>query len=395
MNAVVALDFRTLSFVTLLFSFILGFGLVVFAIKHNRFRSLALVGSGFVIMGLGYVLLGMRHELPHFITIVIANSLIYLSLIMAYQGLFRFLNVSLPREKYLSRAGLLLLVFILSYFTYEAPNVNARIMGFSTCYALLCFIAGYGLMKSDRTFAPLPVQFLVATFISIGLFHVYRVILTSDAAPLFDFMKAGAIHAITVITSQFIVLFVTFMVIWIASDYLERELREMAKVDPLTKVYNRRVLEEFCHKELARAQRSGRVVAIVICDIDHFKQFNDRHGHQLGDRVLADFAGLLHSNVRTGDVVARYGGEEFVILLPETNCVQATDIAEKLRGRVLAHRVQQDSGEPLGLSASFGVACSDPTRDQTFDNILKAADEALYRAKAQGRNRVCLTTEVA
>ncbi|NJN46628.1 MAG: GGDEF domain-containing protein [Candidatus Competibacteraceae bacterium] len=250
-------------------------------------------------------------------------------------------------------------------------------------------------MKSDRTFAPLPVQFLAATFVGIGLFHVYRVILTSDAAPLLDFMKAGAIHAITVITSQFIVLFVTFMVIWIASDYLERELREMAKVDPLTKVYNRRVLEEFCHKELARAQRSGQVLAIVICDIDHFKQFNDRHGHQLGDRVLAEFAGLLHSNVRTGDVVARYGGEEFVILLPETDCTQAADVAEKLRGLVKAHRVQQDRGEPLTVSASFGVACSNPTRDQTFDNILKAADEALYQAKAQGRNRVCIAASTA
>ncbi|NJN46629.1 MAG: hypothetical protein HC808_09280 [Candidatus Competibacteraceae bacterium] len=98
MNAIVALDFRTLSFVTLLFSFIFGFGLAVFAAKHYKFRSLALVGSGFLIMGLGYVLLGMRHVLPHVVTIVIANSLIYLSLIMVYRGLFRFLSVSLSRE---------------------------------------------------------------------------------------------------------------------------------------------------------------------------------------------------------------------------------------------------------------------------------------------------------
>lgn len=393
MAELIALDFRTLSFVTLMFSFIFGGGLLIFAHKHPKFRCLSLIGWGLLLMGLGYVLLGLRQVVSYFVSIIVANSLIYVALILIYRGLFRFLKISVPGEKILSLVGLGFLVAVLFYFTYHTFDVNARIMGFSASYALLCFITAYGLTYSSQDFAPLPIRFLVVNFASIGLFHVYRVFWTSGTTPLSNFMEAGSIHAITVLTSQFIVLFVTFMVIWIASDFLERELKAMTKIDPLTGVNNRRALEDFCAQEFVRSKRTHRPFSLIVCDIDHFKQVNDNYGHPVGDQVLVAVSNLLKQNVRKVDMIARFGGEEFVLVLPETNSYQAQQVAEKLRLLVIQQVIFYQTQASLSVTASFGVACLQ-AGDRSWEALLKAADQALYQAKEKGRNQVAAANEI-
>jgi diguanylate cyclase (GGDEF)-like protein len=371
-----------------MFSFTFGIGLVAFAYKHPKFRGVMLIGWGFLMMGLGFVLIGLRDVINNFLSIVIANSLIYISLIMTYRGLFHFLNISVPWEKYLSSASLSFLVSVLYYFTYHNYDVNARIVGFSCSYALLCLMTAYGLLSSDRHFAPLPIQLLITTFLGIGLFYAYRAVWTSNATPLINFMNAGSIHAIAVLVIQFMVLFVTFIVVWIASDSLERELKEMTKIDPLTSLKNRRALEEFCEQEVARARCSNHPFSLIICDIDHFKVFNDHHGHQMGDRVLMQVSALLKNNVRKVDLAARYGGEQFVFALPETDCEQAEKIAEKLRLLIMNHQIPCQTNEcSLSITASFGVACLHPDYPN-WEALFVAADKALYRAKQSGRNCV-------
>ncbi|MEM9245770.1 MAG: GGDEF domain-containing protein, partial [Cyanobacteria bacterium P01_F01_bin.153] len=122
---------------------------------------------------------------------------------------------------------------------------------------------------------------------------------------------------------------------------------------------------------------------------DHFKSFNDNYGHQVGDQVLVEFAQLLKNNVRDTDLVARYGGEEFVVVLPETDSGQAGAIAEKLRRRVMNHKIARPGTTPLSITSSFGVGygCPDHT---VWTTMLKAADDALYQAKEHGRN--CVVT---
>jgi diguanylate cyclase (GGDEF)-like protein len=157
------------------------------------------------------------------------------------------------------------------------------------------------------------------------------------------------------------------------------ELAEMAYLDPLTSLPNRRAFEEAWKRELASAHRHGYPVAVALVDIDHFKKVNDEHGHLEGDRCLKSVGEVLRQTVRSADVVARLGGDEFIIALPYTNLEGALRIAERLRHMVASSA----QGSPCHISV--GVACTDQTPDEA---LLAIADRALYLAKSQGRNRV-------
>lgn len=169
-------------------------------------------------------------------------------------------------------------------------------------------------------------------------------------------------------------------------EALQVQLREQAVRDPLTGLYNRRHLQETLGHELARAQRTGRRLSLVMCDIDHFKAINDTHGHPAGDEVLKAVATLLKSSSRAGDIVSRVGGEEFVMLLPEMETQAARERAECWREVIEATPVQCAAG-PIRITASFGVA-SFPENGKTADELIAAADVALYAAKKAGRNKV-------
>ncbi len=165
-------------------------------------------------------------------------------------------------------------------------------------------------------------------------------------------------------------------------------LAALAQTDPLTQVLNRRALTDRLMSELDRARRYGHSVAVLMLDLDHFKAINDTRGHLVGDGVLKDIAEILRSAVRSADFVARYGGEEFVIVLPETSLDGAVTFAERLRERIAATTFQGGVGVQLTLSVSIGVSLFPGPRITSVDDLLAAADTALYRAKADGRNRV-------
>jgi len=162
------------------------------------------------------------------------------------------------------------------------------------------------------------------------------------------------------------------------------QAKTMASTDGLTGIYNRRGFETRIIETLAGAQRNGLGVSLLMVDIDHFKRLNDEFGHLLGDEVLRQAAKVFTQQIRKNDVVCRYGGEEFAILLPETTTERALAVAEKLR-RVVADF--QFPGVPRAVTISIGIADS-PTHAETRDDLVRAADGALYAAKQNGRNRV-------
>lgn len=183
----------------------------------------------------------------------------------------------------------------------------------------------------------------------------------------------------------------TFSVIaWIADRWRDREAKyhRLASVDALTGLTNRRRFFNVATQELARARRYGSALAIVLVDLDHFKRINDEHGHLVGDRALAHAASILSREGRDVDVVSRYGGEEFAILLPMTNTSGAKEMAERCARQLASAPLQVDGLAPIRITASMGVVCAERHPGSTIEELLSAADAALYRAKSGGRNRV-------
>lgn len=173
---------------------------------------------------------------------------------------------------------------------------------------------------------------------------------------------------------------------------LVEQLRDQSNTDFLTGLPNRRGFFTLTERHIPNQQRHGYPVAVALFDIDHFKQVNDGYGHVVGDAVLVEVARLCGEQSRRGDVVARYGGEEFIVLMPHTDLASAIQHAERLRIAVEGLRLPLDGGGDLRITASFGVAACRPD-DDSLDAAIAAADECLYRAKRQGRNRVvCATT---
>lgn len=168
-------------------------------------------------------------------------------------------------------------------------------------------------------------------------------------------------------------------------------LEQSALHDPLTGLANRTKFLQRFEEEVDRQRRSGKPLALVAMDLDHFKQVNDRFGHLTGDMVLRETAKTLRAAVRQTDLVARFGGEEFLVLLPETDGDGAVRVAENLR-RLVAEQVFRLPGnsERLHVTATFGIAQSPATAPLSLDSLLEAADQAAYRGKHQGRNRVCV-----
>ena len=178
-------------------------------------------------------------------------------------------------------------------------------------------------------------------------------------------------------------------------ELANRELARLASVDGLTGIGNRRHFNEALGRAWADHLRRQASLAVVLCDVDHFKQYNDTYGHLQGDEALKSVARVFREHVRRPlDVVARYGGEEIVVLLADTAVEGAAHVAEELRAAVMAlalpHRAS--SGGDV-LTISVGVACAIPRPETTDERLLADADRALYRAKDGGRNRVAVDGE--
>lgn len=178
-------------------------------------------------------------------------------------------------------------------------------------------------------------------------------------------------------------------------DEANRQLLRLSAIDGLTGIANRRQFDEFLTREWGRATRNGSCLAMLMCDVDSFKQYNDLYGHQAGDDCLRSVARVLHEQLkRPTDLAARYGGEEFSVILPETPLDGAIALAERMRQAVMALGMAHAGTASGMVTVSIGVACTWPQRNGSgSDALLKVADGALYDAKGQGRNRVVAVRE--
>ncbi len=175
---------------------------------------------------------------------------------------------------------------------------------------------------------------------------------------------------------------------------LERRILELANTDSLTEVLNRRAFMERLQTEIQRSNREGVPLSLILADIDHFKRVNDQYGHQVGDMVLRKFSEQLSTTIRPYDFVGRYGGEEFLIGLPGVDCQKAGLVAERIRRLVeTISFTLPASTECFWVTASFGVASMRIGSSEFPEPLIARADSVMYKAKHEGRNRVCLAGE--
>lgn len=169
-------------------------------------------------------------------------------------------------------------------------------------------------------------------------------------------------------------------------------LSEQARTDALTGLYNFRYFNDILGREMERVQRTGQPLSLVLADVDHFKRFNDRYGHELGNTLLRQIAQCFAQQLRKLDVACRYGGEEFALVLPATDLFEAQAVTQRVRKAVAKLRVSSADGD-ISTTMSFGVACYRANQVCTVKEFIVRADEQLYQAKEQGRNRVCVAAD--
>jgi diguanylate cyclase (GGDEF)-like protein len=171
---------------------------------------------------------------------------------------------------------------------------------------------------------------------------------------------------------------------------LYQKMADLAVTDDLTKLFNFRYLDQTLDTELKRSQRYGAHISLIFFDMDYFKLVNDRHGHLMGSKVLIEVAQILINSLRDVDIVSRYGGDEFVVVLPETKVDTAIKIAHRLHRAIREHEFLKEEGLKLHLSASYGIS-GYPDHAKTKKDLIRLADQAMYKAKSSGRDRICIT----
>lgn len=173
-----------------------------------------------------------------------------------------------------------------------------------------------------------------------------------------------------------------------ALEESRESLHAQATRDTVTGLWNRSAILDVAERGLRRARHQGSPFAVVLADLDWFKDINDAYGHLAGDRALYETARRMQSLVRPHDAVGRWGGEEFLVVLPDCGLAEAAALAERLRAGLEAEEIRPADAPPVSLTSSFGVAAADPSEPLSAEALVRAADHALYRAKRRGRNRV-------
>ena len=328
--------------------------------------------------GLAYLLLANAGRIPTWMSALLGNLLGALSVLLFFVAVRQFLQRPARKWALIAMVIIVSTVGALAGAHYEGATV---FNGF--VYGVVQLLNGWALLRAPRPESA-RVQRLVALFyLTMGVVLPLRAAALALEGSGTDYLSKPLTWQEPIYAFGFLFVIVTNLgFLLMCKMRAEAEVRLQAMTDDMTGLANRRSLEQALDHALATAQRSQRPFAVVMVDLDHFKQINDRFGHSTGDAALADFAERLRAGLRAQDLPFRYGGEEFCVLLPEADSGGAAILAERLR----AHVSQAASDGRHATSASFGVAAWQS--GDSADTLMGRADQALYRAKAAGRDRV-------
>jgi diguanylate cyclase (GGDEF)-like protein len=341
---------------------------------------------GAVTYAIGFALTGFRGWIWIGWSAVLANTLITFGLACFAVALRQFAGV--PER----RGGLLALVALCGVasvaWALVWPHEPLRHASSSAIFAALCLACAHTVYRRGQK---VDVSHHVTGFYFVAgftLLLVRMVMISAGAEPVGDIFRVSALSIAIYGLGGLLPVVCTIGFLLMCSERSQRELEQSARLDYLTGIYNRGAIEELAAGLIASTQRHGTPLALMVVDIDHFKRINDELGHAAGDKALAATVTMIHGLLRGGDLIGRLGGEEFLVLMPDTDAVQARTAAERMRARVEAAPVSF-LGIERPLTVSIGVA-EYRVEDGGFGPLLLRADRALYVAKRSGRNQVQL-----
>jgi diguanylate cyclase (GGDEF)-like protein len=320
---------------------------------------------------------------------IVAYSVLAICITLQAAALFQFFGKRLSRWWHLFPALLIGVLFSLAAGSATTISIFAGVF-FGSAYVILAVIA----MQLGSGMPSAGLRLLVIGF-SLGALSFFM-----RAIPVLGMpeLLGGPVTSEKLLTGG---LFLSFMVILLTSvgflvlqkDRAEEAATKLAVTDPLTGTFNRRTFLELADKEIARARRGKAPLSVVLFDLDHFKSINDKYGHLAGDHVLKRFVQIAKMCLRQEDLLVRYGGEEFCLLLPETNAEEAASLAERIRGATEYSSFTITDGRAekiIRITVSGGVAKLDESAADNIGNLVARADEAMYAAKAAGRNQIAV-----
>lgn len=376
------LDVKTLMLVLAFTTALSVSGLLVAAVLNRQVRAIRYWTLGLSVFVVGLICQVASPPLPLWISAVIITQ--------AYFILWWGTRVYRGGKEYLGYNRVMLLILLVqgALFFILQDSFRYSILLHSALVVVLCVFTIRELHLVQRL--PRALFWLWAVLWSVhGLVYLRRFfvfLLDTTYMEAHTFQEASAIESLNYMEGIAFVYGFSLLCVVLTTMSLQDALKHQARIDPLTGLFNRRAFEEAAVKALAAGQRSRRPVSLLLMDMDHFKLINDDHGHKAGDGVLVKFSQHLIEHTRLPDLICRFGGEEFVVMLPDTTEEQARVLAERIRTEWQKVAIQSHRGD---FSATVSIGLAEATLDQRENlyDLADRADQALYAAKQQGRNR--------
>ena len=369
-------DVRTVAlFVAMtFFAQAIAIGAQAFLIRElKQYHGVGMALLANLCVAVGLMLRLFAEWLPDFLTIILSNTLVLAGIGLFYIALSQFTGFSYSTT-FIIGVIAIVLSFLL-YFTYWVDDIGKRVITLSLGSITIVLVIIIQLLRTRKTSLRFSANLMLAFFLVYGIFLIIRTIIITLNPPQ-DASSLTPAQSATYLIAFALSFFWSMGFILMVSQRLRNDLMEVATIDVLTRIPNRRATQGFLEKEISRLQRNQSEFSVLLIDIDNFKQVNDRWGHAAGDYVLVKIAGIFQSIIRKHDWVGRWGGEEFLIILPGP--CDVVYLAERVRGEI-ANSEFSHGATSFGVTVSIGVACAKQA-DQ-IDQILKNADEALYMAK--------------
>lgn len=364
---------------------------------RNRYKGLNYIFADLLLKSLGLTLSALYtiYDIP--VLVVIGNVCIFTGSISLLLGLGQFLRVRIDRYPYVALTVFFTVLY--SYFTFAYPSTRTRLLIF-TCLSILVLINGLRVIyvladEESREYAS-SVGVVISLLLLVNTYRAYNGF--QNFAPL-TYDTLIDIETFSILISSLLIVLLTFSLIQMLHKKLMYETEESnkkmmdmveasrirASIDPLTEVMNRKKIEELLLVLMDQFRIYHDTFTIMLIDIDHFKRFNTAFDHQTGDKVLQEVANTLQQNLRKNDVVGRWGDEEFIVLLHATDENYAEQLGELLIEKV---RERHILSENIPERVTISVGCSEMKADFNLNRLLINADEALHKAKAEGRNQI-------